>query len=81
MSLTHIQKPAQEWIIHTHIYCPKIMLLHDVKHLIAPLMMWVENGPMETVQAQHLGHTTTRWIIFTVYIGKKLFIWEIICWA
>ena len=43
--------------------------------------MWMGNGPMETAQTQHLGHTTTRWVICTGYIGRKLFIWEIICWA
>ena len=50
-------------------------------YLIASLEMWVGNGQTETAQAQHLGHTTTRWATCICYIGKKLFMWEIICWA
>ena len=82
MCLTHTQKLAHEWkIAHTLIYCPKIMLLHDVRLLICPLEMWVGNGPSETAQVQHLEYTTTIWTTCTGYIGRKLFMWEIICWA
>ena len=35
--------------------------------LIVPLEMWVENGPTETAQTQHLGHTTVIWASCTDY--------------
>ena len=83
IGLTHTQKLSHEWkFTHTHVYCPSTLELSDVgHHLIAPLEIWVEKSPVETAQAQHLGHTTARWATFTGYIGRKLFMWEIICWA
>ena len=60
---------------------PKETYYSRCEMLIAPLEMCVGNGPMETAQTQYLGHTTVRWAICTCYIGRKLFIWEIICWA
>ena len=49
--------------------------------LIAPLKMWMGNGPVETAQAQHLRQTTAIWTTCTCYIGSKLFMREIICWT
>ena len=48
--------------------------------LIAPLEMWVGNGPSEIALAHHFGHTTTVWATCTDYICRKLFMWETICW-
>ena len=53
---------------------PKDHYIDRCGSLIAPLEMWVGNGPMETTQAQHLRYTTARWTIFTGYISRKLFI-------
>ena len=79
MDLTHTQKLVHEWrIVHTRIYCPKITSLNDVGHLIAPLEIWMGTVQSETAQVQHLENTTTRWGIFISYIGRQLFICEII---